>query len=320
MPEPPQERDLANLGGLFSEKERFDQPRPVCYHCQASATAALRSADTVTDLSTRTLMAVFAHPDDEAFGTGGTLARYAAEGGDVHLVTATRGEAGEIAEPGLAIPANLPQVREQELRCACQIYGIHAPRFLDYVDGQLTMVHQGQAVGKLVRIIRQVRPQVLITFGPDGIYGHYDHIAVHRWATIAADLAADPDCFPDQVTETCERHRVSKVYFVALPEEQVAAMSQEGETAAVMMDGVPFRFAGRRRDEITTVIDVSDYAEAKLRGIRCHATQIDPHSPFAETPDEVLSQPWFQREHFILARSTAGRLEAVETDLFTGLS
>ncbi len=274
----------------------------------------------VTDLSTRTLMAVFAHPDDEAFGTGGTLARYAAEGGDVHLVTATRGEAGEIAEPGLAIPANLPQVREQELRCACQIYGIHAPRFLDYVDGQLTMVHQGQAVGKLVRIIRQVRPQVLITFGPDGIYGHYDHIAVHRWATIAADLAADPDCFPDQVTETCERHRISKVYFVALPEEQVAAMAEEDRPAAIMMDGVPFRFAGRRRDEITTVIDVSDHAEAKLRGIRCHATQIDPHSPFAETPDEVLSQPWFQREHFILARSAAGWPDAVETDLFTGLN
>jgi LmbE family N-acetylglucosaminyl deacetylase len=99
-------------------------------------------------MSTRTLMAVFAHPDDEAFGTGGTLTRYAAEGCDVYLVTATRGEAGEIAGPGLAIPANLPQVREEELRCACQIYGIHPLRFLDYVDGQLAIVHQGQAVGK----------------------------------------------------------------------------------------------------------------------------------------------------------------------------
>ncbi len=114
-------------------------------------------------------MAVFAHPDDEAFGTGGTLTKYAAEGCDVYLITATRGEAGEIVEPGLATSANLPFVREQELRCACQIYGIHPPRFLDYQDGQLAIVNQGQAVGRLVRIIRELKPQVLVTFGPDGI-------------------------------------------------------------------------------------------------------------------------------------------------------
>ena len=271
-------------------------------------------------MSVRTLMAVFAHPDDEAFGTGGTLAKYAAEGCDVHLVTATRGEAGQISQPGLAIPANLPQVRENELRCACQIYGVHPPRFLDYVDGQLPIVHQGQAVGKLVRIIRQVRPQVLITFGPDGIYGHYDHIAVHRWATIAVDLAADPGCFPGQLSSACQLHRVSKVYFVALSQEQVAALSDGERPAAVMMDGVPFPFVGRGPDEITTVIDVSAYAEAKLSGIRCHATQVGPHSPFAETPDEVMRQTWFQREHFILARSTVGWPEGVETDVFARLT
>jgi LmbE family N-acetylglucosaminyl deacetylase len=107
-----------------------------------------------------TLMAVFAHPDDEAFGTGGTLTRYAAEGHDVYLVTATRGEAGLIQRPGTATPANLPQVREHELRCACQAYGIHPPRFLDYVDGQLPTVHQGQTVGKVVRLIRCHATQV----------------------------------------------------------------------------------------------------------------------------------------------------------------
>jgi len=271
-------------------------------------------------MSTPTLMAIFAHPDDEAFGTGGTLTRYAAEGCDVHLVTATRGEAGEIATPGLAIPANLPQVREQELRCACEIYGIHPPQFLDYVDGQLPIVHQGQAVGKLVRIIRQIRPQVLITFGPDGIYGHYDHIAVHRWATIAVNLAGDPGCFPDQLSGTCAPHQVSKVYHVALPQEQVTAMSEGDKPAAVMMDGVPFPFVGRDPGEITTVIDVSDYAAAKLRGIRCHATQVDLRSPFVETPDAVKHQPWFQREHFILAQSTVGWPEEVETDIFARLT
>lgn len=263
------------------------------------------------------LMAVFAHPDDEAFGTGGTLTKYAAEGCDVYLVTATRGEAGQIAEPGLATKANLPHVREHELGCACKIYGIHPPRFLDYVDGQLAIVHQGQAVGKLVRLIREIKPQVLITFGPDGIYGHYDHIAVHRWATIAAQLAADPDCFPD--LDLCEPHQVNKVYHRALPDEQVAAMGDEKKPAAVMMDGVPFYFVGYRRDQITTIIDVSEHVQAKLDGIRCHATQIGRNNRFADRPDEVMEEMWFRQESFILARSDAGWPREVESDLLAGL-
>jgi LmbE family N-acetylglucosaminyl deacetylase len=262
-------------------------------------------------------MAVFAHPDDEAFGTGGTLTKYAAEDCDVYLVTATRGEAGEIAEPGLATSANLPFVREQELRCACQIYGVHPPRFLDYQDGQLAIVNQGQAVGRLVRIIRELKPQVLVTFGPDGIYGHYDHIAAYRWATIAANMAADPDCFPDH--DICEPHQVSKLYFRVLPQEQVATMAEAGKPAAVMMDGVPFYFVGRPAEEITTVIDVSDYLEAKLSGIRCHATQVGRHNRFVDTPDEVMRERWFREESFVLAHSLVRRSPGVETDLFAGL-
>jgi LmbE family N-acetylglucosaminyl deacetylase len=275
--------------------------------------------ETLTMSSKLTLMAVFAHPDDEAFGIGGTLAKYAAEGCDVYLVTATRGEAGQIAEPDLATPANLPFIREQELRCACDIYGIHPPRFLDYQDGQLPIVHQGQAVGKLVRIVRELRPQVLITFGPEGIYGHYDHIAAHRWATIAVNLAAEPDCFPDQLAGDCEPHQVSKVYFRVLPEEQGAAMAEGDKPAAVEIDGVPFYFVGYSLDEITAVIDVSDYLDAKLRGIRCHATQVGRQNRFSETPDEVTRETWFRRESFILAHSTVGWPEGVETDLFAGL-
>ena len=266
-----------------------------------------------------TLMAVFAHPDDEAFGTGGTLTRYAAEGCEVYLVTATRGEAGGIAEPGLATRETLPEVRERELRCACQVYGIHPPLLLGYVDGRLPCAHQGQAVEKLVRILRELCPQVLITFGPDGIYGHYDHVAVYRWSTIAVELASDPAWFPEHLEEGLQPHQVSKLYYRALPEEQVAAMAEGGMPAAVMMDGVPFFLTGRRREEITTVIDVSDYAGAKLQGIRCHATQIGPHSPFVEQAEAVVRQPWFRLEHFVLARSTVGWPEGVETDLFAGL-
>ena len=208
-------------------------------------------------MSDLTLMAVFAHPDDEAFGTGGTLSRYAAEGCDVYVVTATRGEAGEIAEPDLTTSADLPFVREQESRCACEIYGIHPPLFLDYADGLLPIVHQGQAVGRVVRQIRELKPQVVITFGPDGIYGHYDHIAVHRWTTIAVDLAADADCFPHHIGGTCEPHQVSKVYYRVLPQEYVEAMAEGDRPAAAMRDSVPFYIVGRSPDEITTAMSVS---------------------------------------------------------------
>jgi LmbE family N-acetylglucosaminyl deacetylase len=270
-------------------------------------------------MTQRVVMAVFAHPDDEAFGTGGTLARYAAEGCDVYLVTATRGEAGEIAEPDMATSANLPDVREREIRCACRAYGIHEPIFLGYVDGQLPQVHQGQAVGKLVRLIRELRPQVLITFGPDGIYGHYDHIAVHRWTSIAFQLAADADCFPDQIAGVCRPHQVEKLYFRVLNQAQVQAMAEDLQPA-VMMDGVPFFFQGYASEEITTVIDVSDYLPQKLRGIQCHETQVGRDTPFVQTPEEVVQTAWFKHEHFILAQSTVGQAEEQETDLCARLS
>jgi LmbE family N-acetylglucosaminyl deacetylase len=270
-------------------------------------------------LSIYTLMAVYAHPDDEAFGSGGTLARYAAAGHDVYVVTATRGESGQISEPELATPAGLPEVREQELRCACRTYGIHPPIFMDYVDGQLTIVNQGQAVARLVRIIRELRPQVVITFGPDGIYGHYDHVAVHRWATIAFDLAADPDCFPNVLHGACQPHQISKLYYRALSEPQVAAMTRAGMPQAVMMDGVPFPFVARTEAEITTEIDVKDFLATKLEGIRCHATQIGRDNPFVKAPDEVLREAWFDIESYVLARSTVGWPEGVETDLLERL-
>lgn len=270
-------------------------------------------------MSNLTLMAVFAHPDDEAFGTGGTLSKYAAEGCDVHLVTATRGEAGEIAEENLATTADLPFVREQELRCACEIYGIHPPRFLDYPDGLLPLIHQGQAVGKVVRLIRELRPQVIVTFGPEGIYGHYDHIAVHRWTTIAVDMAADSDCFPHHVSDTCEPHQVSKLYFRVMPEEELKAREENGEPRAMMMDGVPFRFVGRPLDEITTIIDVGEYVKQKVRGIQCHATQVGRESRFTVARGEVRRDPALQKEYFMLARSSVGWPEGVETDLFAGL-
>ena len=263
----------------------------------------------------RSLVTVFAHPDDEAFSSGGTLSKYAALGCSVHVVTATRGESGGIADADLATPANLPRVREEELRCACLAYGIEPPSFLDYVDGQMTIVNQGRAVGKLVHLFREMRPQVVITFGGDGVYGHYDHIAVHRWTTIAVELAADPACFPDQVTGACRPHQVSKLYHVALPQRRVEEMAKVGRRA-VMMDGVPFTFVGWRDHEITTVIDISAHAEQKRQGILCHRTQVGRENEYTAAPDQTMAENWFSRECFILARSIVGYPEQTETDLF----
>jgi LmbE family N-acetylglucosaminyl deacetylase len=264
-------------------------------------------------------MAVLAHPDDEAYGLGGTLSKIADQGADVHLVTATRGEAGQIREPDLATPANLPQVRERELRCACEIYGIHPPHLLDYMDGQLTIVHQGQAVAKLVQLMREIRPQILVTFGPDGIYGHYDHIAVHRWATVAYDLAADPDCFPGQIEGVCTPHQASKLYYHVLSAD-VLAQTEGDRPASVDMDGVPFAFFGWDPRDVTTVIDVREHLEAKLRGIQCHMTQVGRDDRYEGSAEALRENPWFGWERFVLARSTVGWSSDTETDLFDRLS
>jgi LmbE family N-acetylglucosaminyl deacetylase len=173
-------------------------------------------------------------------------------------------------------------------------------------------------VGKLVRILRDLRPDVVLTFGPDGIYGHYDHIAVHRWTTIAVELAADESCFPDQLQGVCCPHRVGKLYYRVMSERTVAWMKKAG-MRAVMMDGVPFPFVGYPTDQITTVIDVRPYAEAKLRGILCHATQVSPEQRSQEALEQSLGDDEFCTEHFILARSEVGPADLLERDLLRGL-
>ena len=269
-----------------------------------------------------TLVAIYAHPDDEAFGTGGTLTRYAHEGVDVHLITATLGEVGQVASPDMTLTQPISVVREQELRCACQHYGIKGLHLLGYVDGQTTVVPQGTAVYKIVKLLRELRPQVVISFGPDGIYGHFDHLAVHRWATAAVQLAGQADCWPK--AGPC--HTVAKFYHRALAEEQVARMEKLVGRSYLLMDGVPFPYAGHPMEKITTVIDVRDYAETKLKGIRCHTSQLALDNPYRQaTSKDIATDPMFWQETFILAQCQPGLRPVIaadrkEDDLFAGLS
>ena len=157
----------------------------------------------------RRLLAVLAHPDDEVFGLGGTLALYAAKGVQVDLVCATRGEVGEIADGAQATQETLGQVRENELRCSAAVLGINEVIFLDHRDSGMagtaenedprafTNVQADEIVPRLVRIMRQIRPHVIITFDPDGGYGHPDHIAIHRHTLAAYEAAGDSSCYSD---------------------------------------------------------------------------------------------------------------------------
>ncbi|MBX6341996.1 MAG: PIG-L family deacetylase, partial [Thermomicrobiaceae bacterium] len=151
-------------------------------------------------------MAIFAHPDDEAFGCGGALARYARDH-RVVLVSATRGEQGEISDPSLATRATLAEVRERELREAARVLGVDDVRFLGYRDSgmegkvddprALVNADEREVVGRLVAILREVQPAVVITFEPSGGYGHPDHVAISRLATLAVDAGSDAAAYPD---------------------------------------------------------------------------------------------------------------------------
>ena len=263
------------------------------------------------------LMAIFAHPDDESFGNGGTLAKYGEEGVLTSLLCATRGEAGEISDPALATPDNLGQVREQELRLACSILGIRELRFLDYVDGTLGGIDQEECTEKMVRAIRELMPQVIITFGPEGVYGHPDHIAVGQMATDAFRLAGDNSAFPAQFREGLRPWAPSKLYYTAPPRERFKRM---GEQAALLLPHTAWTSRdwdtfGVPEANVTTCVDVGRYVDTKLAAIAAHQTQLPEDHPYALLPRDVLRE-FFREECYVLAESRVGPLQGRETDLF----
>jgi LmbE family N-acetylglucosaminyl deacetylase len=266
------------------------------------------------------LMAIFAHPDDEAFSSGGLLVKYAQEGVLTSLVTATRGEAGEISDPALANRDNLGQVREEELRQACSILSVRELRFLDYVDGTLPEVDREEFKGKLVRAIRELRPTVVYTFGPDGVYGHPDHVTVSEFATEAYHLAGDQAAFPEQLDDGLEPWSPRKLYYVAPPREQ---LQQLAKVAEQMFPGGAWSdwdwdSFGVPEAQITTCVEVRDFAETKLAAIFAHRTQIAPDHPYTKVPKEMMLE-FLGRECFVLAHSHVGAAGGREDDLFRGL-
>ena len=191
------------------------------------------------------LLAVFAHPDDEAFHPGGTLALLARRGVRVQVLTATRGHAGSCGAPLLCSPEELPAVRERELRCACAALGIEPPILLDYQDGQLSQTDPGEIVSEILAVIRELCPQIVLTYGPDGISGHPDHVAIGRFATEAFHRAGD----------------VVSLYTIAVPRSLAETLSM------TQIHAVP-------DETITVSVDVSSVWETKMAAICCHRTQL----------------------------------------------
>src|SRR5437588_1324492 len=183
-------------------------------------------------MSTKRLLGIFAHPDDEG-SMSGALLKYSTLDVETGLVCATRGEVGEIADPALATRENLGQVREEEMRAAAEALGVHNLWFLDYRDSGMAgtpenadphafvQVNAAEVVGKLVAIIRQFRPQVIVTFDESGAYGHPDHIAIYRHTTSAFHAAADAVQYP----ELGPAHAVAKLYYGSFPRSVVDEMA-----------------------------------------------------------------------------------------------
>lgn len=222
------------------------------------------------------LLAVFAHPDDEAYRPGGTLALLARSGARVHLLTATRGEAGSRGDPPLCAAEELAAWRERELRCACATLGIQPPRLLNYPDGGLADVGAGELTAQILAAIEDTGAQVLLSFGPDGLSGHPDHIAIGRCAAEAYRRAES----------------VAALYAVAVPVSLAQALDMRQVRA------VPDA-------EIGLAVDVSPVWQTKLAAIHCHATQL-ASSPMMRAPEE-RQRRFFGTEHFVLAAMREGR-------------
>ncbi|WP_327369674.1 N-acetyl-1-D-myo-inositol-2-amino-2-deoxy-alpha-D-glucopyranoside deacetylase [Streptomyces sp. NBC_01217] len=299
----------------------------------------------MTDHPARRLLLVHAHPDDESINNGATMARYAAEGAQVTLVTCTLGEEGEVIPPALAHLASdrddiLGPHRRGELAAAMKELGVTDHRLLGgpgrFRDSGMMGAEQNhrpgafwdadvdEAAGHLVEVIRSVRPQVLVTYDPDGGYGHPDHIQAHRVAMRAAELAADPAYRTGPAAAQPDGpHTIAKIYWNRVPRSvaeagfaRLRATAPDAFPGIAAVDDVPGVVDDAR---ITAQIDGAAHAAAKGAAMRAHATQIAVDGPFFALSND-LGQPLFTSEYYELVRGASGAPQgAREDDLFAGV-
>ena len=293
--------------------------------------------------SSRRLLLVHAHPDDETINNGATMARYVAEGAEVTLLTCTLGEEGEVLVPDLAQLAadqadQLGGYRIGELRAAMAALGVTDMRFLGgagrYRDsGMMGTPANGharafwnadldEAVAAAVAVVREVRPQVVVTYDENGGYGHPDHIQAHRVAMDAVTAAADPAYQP----ELGEAWDVAKVYWCCVPtsvlQRGIDALAETGESffeGVSSAEDIPFAVAD---DDVAAAVDGRAFVGAKDAAMRAHATQITVDFPYFALSN-MLGQEVLGIEYYRLVRGQRGQAgrgpEGWEADLFAGL-
>jgi len=267
------------------------------------------------------LMAVLAHPDDESLGFGGTLAKYASEGVDVFLLTATPGDSGRYRghrsdDPQHPGPAALAKIREAELRAAASVLGVREVVLLDHHDRQLDRANPRRAIAGVVEHLRRVRPDVVVTFGPDGAYGHPDHIAISQFTTAAVVAAADPSFACDGVAPA---HPVSKLYYLAWPETTWAAYEAAIGKLVSTVDGVERQATAWPDWAITTVVDTKRFWSTVWRAVSCHESQVTAYEGLKTLPPELHEALWGSQS-FYRALSTVNGGRVRERDLFEGFS
>jgi LmbE family N-acetylglucosaminyl deacetylase len=265
------------------------------------------------DLSGLSVLGCFAHPDDEGFGSGGTLAMLVDRGAQVTLVCATNGDVGEISDPALATPENLHQVRQEELRDAMTVTGIQEVRFLDYRDsgmagtadndhpGSLFQAQADKHVERLTEIMVEVKPDLVMTHDPTGAYGHPDHIQVCEAVTLAFPAAVNALAAGD-ASGVANPWGPRRLYYVCFPRSNFRRMWQR------MMDlGIEPPFASQMVDTIgtpdgaeTTTLDVSAYVDVKRESLNRHRTQMRMDGAFAQLSEEFMREV-MSTEYFTLA-------------------
>lgn len=192
-------------------------------------------------------MLIYAHPDDESIITGGTIRMMVEKGYEVDLVCATRGEASTAYDREYVKKEHLAEVREKELIDSCQILGVSKLYFMDYLDGTLDTIPENEGVEKLLRYMNEEKPNIVITFEPEGISHHKDHKTIHKWTMKA--LSSDKLC-----------NMPEKIYWAT--EDRGAGRLKKGKAM------------GHFRDDMTTIVDISGVIDIKTEAIKCHRSQV----------------------------------------------